>query len=83
MTGRLIATFAAKFYQLSTYLRIMKKLFPIVFILFVFCIPAVSFSQAKFPVKLGLKVAPNLGGWLPVQKDIQVTGPALAAPSGS
>jgi hypothetical protein len=74
MTGGLIATFAAKFYQLSTYSGIMKKMFPIVFLLFVFGIPAVSFSQAKFPVKLGLKVAPNLGWMAPGTKGYSSDG---------
>jgi len=74
MTGGLIATFAPELQHLPTYSIIMKKLLTIVFILLIICAPAVGFSQAKFPVKLGLKIAPNIGWMNPGTKGYSSDG---------
>ena len=52
----------------------MKKLFAIILVLMMLCIPGKIFSQGKLPVKLGLKIAPNIGWMSPRTKDYSSDG---------
>ncbi|MEI7896572.1 MAG: porin family protein [bacterium] len=46
----------------------MKNKYAILLFLMLCCIPVFTFSQTKFPMKLGLTVAPNIGWMVPSTK---------------
>jgi hypothetical protein len=46
----------------------MKKILTIVLIFTTLCISSTTFSQAKLPIKMGLKIAPNIGWMTPGTK---------------
>jgi hypothetical protein len=60
----------------------MKKLFSLIFIYCLCFTPAVTFSQSKSPMKLGLKVAPNIGWMSPGTKGYSSDGARLGGTIG-
>jgi hypothetical protein len=60
----------------------MRRLFTTAFILMLFCTPIVTYSQGKSPLKLGLKVAPNLGWMSPSTKGYKSDGAKMGATIG-
>jgi hypothetical protein len=60
----------------------MKKIFTIFLILILFCNAGHSFSQSKSPVKLGLKVAPNIGWMIPGTKGYSGDGARMGVTLG-
>lgn len=60
----------------------MKKLRTILFIMILIAIPFLIFSQAKIPMKLGLKIAPNVGWMSPGTKGYSNDGARLGMTIG-
>jgi hypothetical protein len=60
----------------------MKKVLPIVFFLWMTVIPATLFSQGKNPLKLGLRIAPNIGWMSPGTKGYSSDGARLGGTFG-
>ncbi|MCX6267562.1 MAG: porin family protein [Bacteroidetes bacterium] len=60
----------------------MKKIFTIILITIQFCCASHSFSQSKSPVKLGLRVAPNIGWMIPGTKGYSSDGARMGATIG-
>ncbi|MDP1623506.1 MAG: porin family protein [Bacteroidales bacterium] len=60
----------------------MKKIFTLGLMLTLFGIVGAGFSQTKFPMKLGLKVAPNIGWMSPGTKGYSSDGARLGGTIG-
>ena len=60
----------------------MKNKSAILFFLMLFCIPVLTFSQTKYPMKLGLRVAPNIGWMVPSTKGYTGGGARLGVSIG-
>ena len=60
----------------------MKKISSIVFILILFCISGPVFCQGKSPMKLGLKIAPNIGWMSPGTKGYSSDGVRMGGTIG-
>jgi len=52
----------------------MKKLSVIILVFMMFCYHGTTFSQGKYPLKLGLKIAPNIGWMNPSTKGYSSDG---------
>ncbi|MEI7499806.1 MAG: porin family protein [Bacteroidota bacterium] len=60
----------------------MKKLHTFLFIIFLLTIPVLLFSQINIPMKLGLKISPNLGWMSPGTKGYSSDGARLGMTVG-
>ncbi len=60
----------------------MRKRSALLLIILVFGVPGVTFCQAKIPMKLGLKIAPNIGWMSPGTKGYSSDGARLGATIG-
>jgi hypothetical protein len=60
----------------------MKKISPVVFVFLLIFFPGLLFSQTKFPIKLGLKVAPNIGWMSPNTKGYSGDGARMGVTIG-
>ncbi len=60
----------------------MKKFHSFLFIIFLISVPLFTFSQAKIPMKLGLKIAPNIGWMSPGTKGYSSDGARLGMTIG-
>jgi hypothetical protein len=60
----------------------MKKIFAIGLIFILFSISVKVYSQAKFPMKLGLKVSPNIGWMVPGTKGYSSDGARIGTTIG-
>jgi hypothetical protein len=60
----------------------MKKLYTFSFAILLITFPALIFSQAKAPLKLGLKIAPNIGWMSPGTKGYSSDGARFGATIG-
>lgn len=60
----------------------MKRNIVIFFTVMLYCLPGQIFSQAKLPIKLGLKVAPNIGWMSPGTKGYTNDGARLGGTIG-
>ncbi len=60
----------------------MKKLNHFLLIIILATVPAITFSQAQVPIKLGLKIAPNIGWMSPGTKDYESDGARLGMTIG-
>jgi hypothetical protein len=79
----LLVIFALIFVTNINIPEIMKKITAIILItVLIFFLPSISFSQGKTPVKLGLKVAPNIGWMNPGTKGYVSDGPCFGGTIG-
>jgi len=60
----------------------MKKLFSVILVFLLLCDHGTIFGQTKFPMKLGLKVAPNIGWMSPGTKGYTSDGARLGGTIG-
>jgi hypothetical protein len=60
----------------------MKKISAIGLLFILCCNPAYVFSQAKFPMKLGLKISPNIGWMVPGTKGYSSDGARIGTTIG-
>ena len=60
----------------------MKKIHPFLLIIILMAVPLITFSQAQIPIKLGLKIAPNIGWMSPGTKGYESDGARLGMTIG-